>query len=72
MRVLVHARGAVDEFDMWPYVTRVDPITDGSLLTVDVLDGRELVNALMALTDRGLELVRVQPLDDCPDPPPAG
>jgi len=67
MRVLVHVRGSVDELDLWPYVTRVAPLPDGSLLSVEVADGRDLVGVLVALTDRGLELTRVQTLDPSAD-----
>jgi hypothetical protein len=63
MRVLVHVRGTVDEVDLWPYVTSTQPITGDSLLAVDVDDSRELVSVLVALTDRGLDLVEVQTLD---------
>jgi len=62
-RVLIHVCGPVEELDLWPYVTRVDQLTDGSLLSVEVVDGRDLVGVLVALTDRGLELTRVQTLD---------
>jgi hypothetical protein len=63
MRVLIHVSGPVEELDLWPYVTRVDPLADGSLLSVEVVDGRDLVGVLVALTDRGLELTRVQTLE---------
>jgi hypothetical protein len=63
MRVLVHVRGQVDAVDLWPYVTSTQPLTDDSLLAVEVSDSRELVNVLVALTDRGLDLVEVQTLD---------
>ena len=64
MRVLVHVRGTVDEADLWPYVTSTQPLTDDSLLAVEVCDSRELVSVLVALTDRGLDVVEVQTLDD--------
>jgi hypothetical protein len=63
MRVLVHVRGTVDEVDLWPYVTSTQPLTDDSLLAVEVSDSRELVCVLVALTDRGLDVVEVQTLD---------
>lgn len=63
MRVLVYVRGRVDEVDLWPYVTSTQPLTDDSLLTVEVSDSRELVGVLVALTDRGLDVVEVQTLD---------
>ena len=63
MRVLIHVRGEVDEVDLWPYVMRAEPATDGSLLTVEVDDGRDLVGVLVALTDRGFEPVTVHPID---------
>ena len=63
MRVLVHVRGTVDEVDLWPYVTSAQPICGDSLLAVDVDESRELVSVLIALTDRGLDLVEVQTLD---------
>lgn len=63
MRVLVHVRGTVDEVDLWPYFTSAQPITGDSLLAVEVDDSRELVSVLVALTDRGLDLVEVQTLD---------
>ena len=63
MRVLVHVRGTVDDVDLWPYVTSAQPLTDDSLLAVEVSDSRELVSVLVALTDRGLDVVEVQTLD---------
>jgi hypothetical protein len=71
MRVLIHVRGAIDELDLWPYVTRVDPLADGSLLSLEAVDGRDLVGVLVALTDRGLELTRVQTLDASAERPDA-
>ena len=66
MRVLVHARNTVDPADLWPYVDRVEPSGSGVLLHVEVLDGRELVGVLVALVDRGVDVVRVEPLGDTP------
>ena len=63
MRVLVQVRGTVDEVDLWPYVTSTQPLTDDSLLVVEVSDSRELVSVLVAFTDRGLDVVEVQTLD---------
>ena len=62
MRVLIRVRGNVDEVDLWPYVLRAEPLAEDSLLSVEVDDGRELVGVLVALTDRGLELITVQPI----------
>jgi hypothetical protein len=63
MRVLVHVRGTVDVVELWPYVSRAQPYSGGSLLDFDVLDGRELVSTLVALLDRGLEIVKVESFD---------
>jgi len=62
MRVLVQVRGTVDEVELWPYASSAEPFSDGSLLNVDVLDGRELVGVLVALLDRGLDIVKVETL----------
>jgi hypothetical protein len=66
MRVLVHVRGTVGELDLWPYALSAEPVGDGALLNVDVVDGRELVGVLVALVERGLDIVRVETLG----PPP--
>ena len=62
MRVLVQVRGSVDEVDLWPYASSAAGYREGSLLTIDVLDGRELVSVLLALLDRGLDIVKVDTL----------
>ena len=63
MRVQVHVRGAVDEATLWPYVAEVESRAGDSLLAVDVTDSRELVGVLVALTDRGLDIVNVETSD---------
>ena len=60
MQVLVQVRGYVDPFaDLWPYITGVEAFPSSCLLTLDVHDGRELVSALIALADRGVEIEAV-------------
>jgi hypothetical protein len=61
VQVLVQARGYVDPLlDLWPYMTGVRSSPSGSLLTLDVHDSRELVGALIALADRGVEIEEVE------------
>jgi hypothetical protein len=58
--VLVQVRGYVEPLlDLWPYVTGVRSSPSGSLLTLDVHDSRELVSALIAIADRGVEIEQV-------------
>jgi len=66
MRVLVQVRGSVDDVELWPYASRSEPLSEGSLLNVDVMDGRELVSVLIALLDRGLDIVKVETLGTSP------
>ncbi|HWS57786.1 MAG TPA: hypothetical protein VN257_04545 [Actinotalea sp.] len=63
MHVLVHVHGNVDDVDLWPLVARGEPLGDDVLVTLEVADGRELVGALIALTQRGLRILRVDTLE---------
>jgi hypothetical protein len=58
MQVLVRVRGDFDPSDLWPYVTGCRTLTSSRLLTLEVYDSRELVCALVALADHGIEILR--------------
>jgi hypothetical protein len=61
VQVLVQVQGYVDPLlDLWPFVTGVRSLPSSSLLTLDVHDSRELVAALIALADRGVEIELVE------------
>ena len=61
VQVVVQVRGYVDPLlDFWPYLTELRAVPAGHLLTLDVHDSRELVSALLALADRGLEIGEVE------------
>jgi hypothetical protein len=60
MQVLVQIRGYVDPLrDLWPYVPGFRALPSDSSLTLDVHDGRELVSALLAIADLGVEIQAV-------------
>lgn len=63
MQALVTVRGDVDNLDLWPYVRRAERVGAHSLLTLEVHDGRELVGALVAFSQRSLEIVTVETVD---------
>jgi len=63
MRALVHLRGGVGDVDLWPYAARVQVLGEDSLLTLEVGDSLELVGALSALTQRGLQITRVDTIE---------
>src|SRR5690242_9940110 len=57
VQALVQVRGYVGRVpDLWPYVTAFRALESSCLLTVTVHDSRELVSALIAIADRGLEI----------------
>jgi hypothetical protein len=60
MQVLVQIRGSLDPLrDLWPYAPGVRSLPSGSSLTLDVHDSRELVGALLAIADLGVEITAV-------------
>jgi hypothetical protein len=70
MRALIQVRGVVDDLALWPYASGAEPYNGDSLLSVDVVDGREMVGVLVALLDRGLDVVKVVTLGPrAADPP---
>jgi hypothetical protein len=63
VHVLVRVRGQLDDGDLWPYAGRASVVGEESLVTLEVDDSRELVGALVALTQRGLQIVRVDTVE---------
>jgi len=60
MQVLVQIHQYVDpQLDLWPYVSRSRASPSDSQLTLDVHDSRELVSALIAIAELGVEIEAV-------------
>jgi hypothetical protein len=72
MQVLVRVTGEFDPQELWPYITASPTVGPSRLLTLDVHDSRELVSVLVALTDRGISILQVEPCLDSHDETSSG
>ena len=60
MQVLVQVRGDFDPSDLWPYVVGSQTLASNRILTLEVGDSREFVSVLVALADRGVEILEAE------------